>query len=107
MSKMGENFAKDRDRVLLEERVLHTDSASVYRFLGRVKIAVGVFIISVNIIFDKTVKLQMQWDQNRILHSGPQVQYCYNGKIQSFYAKFGPFPDHFLNFSGLLVIIFI
>ena len=49
----------------------------------------------------------MQWDHKEILGSGPWVPDCYNGKIQSFFAESGPFPDHFFNFSGLLVVIFI
>ena len=47
----------------------------------------------------------MQWDRYRIFCSGPRVPGCYNGKIQSFYAESGPFPDYFWNFSGLLVVI--
>ena len=46
-----------------------------------------------------------QWDRYRIFRSGPRVPGCYNGEIQSFYAESGPFPDHFWNFSGLLVVI--
>ena len=49
----------------------------------------------------------IQWDRYRIFRSAPQVPGCYNGKIQSFYAESGPFPDHFWNFSGLLVVIFV
>ena len=49
----------------------------------------------------------MQWDQYRILRSGPQVPSCYNGEIQSFYAKSGPFPAHFWNFSGLSVVMLV
>ena len=52
-------------------------------------------------------RCQLQCDQNWILHSGPWVLDCYNDKIQSFYAKSGLFPDHFLNFSGPQVVMFI
>ena len=41
------------------------------------------------------------------LRSGPRVPSCYNGEIQSFYAKSGPFPDHFWNFSGLSVVMLV
>ena len=51
--------------------------------------------------------LTAQWDHKEILGSGPWVPDCFNGKIQSFFAESGPFPDHFFNFSGLLVVIFI
>ena len=51
--------------------------------------------------------INIQWDHYRILRSGPPVPGCYNGEIQSCYAKSGPFPDHFLNFSGHLVILFV
>ena len=50
---------------------------------------------------------QSQWDRYRIFRSGPRVPGCYNGKIQSFFAESGLFPDHFFNFSGLLFVIFI
>ena len=49
--------------------------------------------------------IYFQWDHYRILRFGPLVPGCCNGEIQSFYAKSGPFPDHFLNFSGLLVVL--
>ena len=49
----------------------------------------------------------IQCDQNWIVRSGPWVLDCYNGKIQSYFAKSGPFPDHFLHFPGLLVVMFI
>ena len=60
-------------------------------------------------IFEQFVnsKSGNQWDHKEILGSGPWVPDCYNGKIQSFFAESGPFPDHFFNFSGLLVVIFI
>ena len=32
-----------------------------------------------------------QWDYYRISHSGPPVPGCYNGEIQSFFAKSGPY----------------
>ena len=47
------------------------------------------------------------WFHYRILRSGPLVTGCCNGEIQSFFPKSGPFPDHFFNFSGLLVDTFI
>ena len=51
--------------------------------------------------------MTFQWDRYRILRSGPPVPGCYNGEIQSFYAKSGPFPDHFWNFSGLSVVMLV
>ena len=47
------------------------------------------------------------WFHYRILRSGPLVTGCCNGEIQSFFPKSGPFPDHFFNFSGLLVVLSI
>ena len=52
------------------------------------------------------VKL-MQWDQYRILHSGPLGPGCCNGENPYFSAQSGPFPDHFLNFSGPLVVLLV
>ena len=47
----------------------------------------------------------IQWDHYRILRSGQLGPgYC-NGGNSVLFAKSGPFPDHFLNFSGPLVVL--
>ena len=56
---------------------------------------------------NELVMMMMQWDRYRIFRCGPRVPGCYNGEIQSFCAESGPFPVHFWNFSGLLVVIFV
>ena len=68
----------------------------------------GRYIMPLTNLMKKNVtSCLVQWDHKEILGSGPWVPDCYNGKIQSFFAESGPFPDHFFNFSGLLVVIFI
>ena len=66
-----------------------------------------LFVTGISINFGQQVASLIQCDHKGILGSGPWVPDCYNGKIQSFFAESGPFPDHFFNFSGLLVVIFI
>ena len=53
----------------------------------------------------KCIQSEHQWDQYRILHSGPLGPGCCNGENPDFQAQSGPFPDHFLNFSGPLVVL--
>ena len=62
---------------------------------------------SLHYLLQSSGTIHLQWDQYRILRSGPRVQSCYNGKIKSFYAKSGPFPDHFWNFTGLSVVMLV